>query len=417
MPLQFRGAGAPVLKWLESLPTTVLDASPSLWVTYATALFFGGRHTAVEEKLKAAEAALHGAEPDDGNRDLVGRIASIRATLAVIQHDVDTIIAQSRRALEYLHPDNVPIRTAATYTLGHAHQLQGDRVAATRAYTEVILLSKSFPNSIYAIAATLSLGQVQEADNQLALATRTYRRVLPLVGDPPRGLAAEAHLGLARISYEWNDLDAAQEHGQQCLQLTRQGESVDTFASYAVFLARLRLAQRDVPGAVAILHEAEEFLRQHNFVFRMADVAAAQVLTLLRQGHLAAAAHLAETHELPISLARIHLATGDIPAALEVLEPWRQQVEAKGWANERLKVMVLQALALQARGDGDAAVQLLLDALALAEPGGFIRSFVDEGIPMARLLHAAAAHARMPEYIAKLLAAFGVGEQIIEDTS
>ena len=138
VPLQFRGAGAPVLKWLESLPTTVLDASPALWVTYATALFFGGRHTAVEEKLKAAEAALHGAEPDDGNRDLVGRIASIRATLAVIQHDVDTIIAQSRRALEYLRPDNLPIRTAATYTLGYAHQLLGDRAAASRA------LPKSF---------------------------------------------------------------------------------------------------------------------------------------------------------------------------------------------------------------------------------------------------------------------------------
>jgi LuxR family transcriptional regulator, maltose regulon positive regulatory protein len=417
VPLQFRGAGAPVLKWLESLPTTDLDARPGLWVTYATALFFGGRHTAVEEKLQAAEAALHGAEPDDGNRDLVGRIASIRATLAVIQHDVDTIIAQSRRALEYLDPDNVPIRTAATYTLGHAHQLQGDRAAASQAYTEVSVLSKSFPNSIYAIAATLSLAQVQEADNQLAVATRTYRRVLPLVGDPPRGLAAEAHLGLARISYEWNDLDAAQEHGQQCLQLTRQGESVDTFASYAVFLARLRLARSDVPGAVAILHEAEEFLRQHNFVFRMADVAAAQVLTLLRQGRVAAAAHLAETHELPISLARIHLATGDTPAALEVLESWRQQVEAKGWADERLKVMILQAVALQAHGDGDTAVQLLLDALALAETGGFIRSFVDEGIPMARLLHAAAAHARMPEYIAKLLTVFGVGEQIIEDKS
>ena len=38
MPLHFRGAGAPVLNWLESLPTTVLDARPSLWVTYASAL-------------------------------------------------------------------------------------------------------------------------------------------------------------------------------------------------------------------------------------------------------------------------------------------------------------------------------------------------------------------------------------------
>ena len=181
----------------------------------------------------------------------------MRATLAVIQHDVETIIAQSRRALEYLHPDNLPIRTAATWTLGYAYQLQGDRAAASRAYTEVIAISQSFGDSIYTIAATLSLGQVQEADNQLSLAAETYRRVLQLAGDPPRPIACEAHLGLARISYQWNDLDAAQQHGQQCLQLTRQMESVDTFASYGVFLARLRLAQGDVPGAVAILDEAE----------------------------------------------------------------------------------------------------------------------------------------------------------------
>src|SRR5947208_5872696 len=87
MPLQFRGAGAPVLNWLESLPKTVLDARPSLWVTYASALMMTGQHTAVEQKLQAAEAALQGTEPDDRPQDLVGRIASMRATVAVIQHD------------------------------------------------------------------------------------------------------------------------------------------------------------------------------------------------------------------------------------------------------------------------------------------------------------------------------------------
>src|SRR5207237_6919313 len=104
-------------------------------------------------------------------------------------------------------------------------------------------------------------------------------------------------------------------------------EGVDTFASYAVFLARTRLAEGDMPGAVTILDEAEAFLLQHNFVFRMRDVAAAQVLTLLRQGDLPRATHLADTHQLPISQARVHLARGDTSAALAVLEPWRQQVE------------------------------------------------------------------------------------------
>src|SRR5438045_7131095 len=109
----------------------------------------------------------------------------------------------------------------------------------------------------------------------------------------------------------------------------------------------------------------------------MPEVAAAQVLLLLRQGNLAAAAQLAQAHDLPISQARVYLAQGDPSAALAVLSPWRQQVEAKGWEDERLKVMVLQAVALQAHGDKDQAVHLLWDALALDAPGGFIRLVVD----------------------------------------
>jgi LuxR family maltose regulon positive regulatory protein len=80
-------------------------------------------------------------------------------------------------------------------------------------------------------------------------------------------------------------------------------------------------------------------------------------------------------------------------------------VEVKGWEDERLKVMVLQAVALQAQGDEDQAMHLLLDALAIAEPAGFIRLFIDEGAPMVHLLSAAAATGMLPDYLEKLLAA------------
>jgi LuxR family maltose regulon positive regulatory protein len=93
-----------------------------------------------------------------------------------------------------------------------------------------------------------------------------------------------------------------------------------------------------------------------------------------------------------------------------VLVPYRQQVEAKGWADERLKVMVLQAVTHHARGEKDKAVQLLGEALALAEPGGFIRIFVDEGPPMALLLRAAAKQGVVSNYVRQLLAAFGKAE-------
>jgi hypothetical protein len=103
--------------------------------------------------------------------------------------------------------------------------------------------TKSFGESIYATAATLCLGQLQEAENELFLAGETYRRVLVLAGDPPRPIACEAHLGLGRTTYQWNDLDASEWHVQRCLQLTRQMDSVETFAAWGVLLARLKLAR------------------------------------------------------------------------------------------------------------------------------------------------------------------------------
>jgi LuxR family maltose regulon positive regulatory protein len=166
-----------------------------------------------------------------------------------------------------------------------------------------------------------------------------------------------------------------------------------------------------------MLAETSQSARQHHFARRLPEVAAAQVLTFLRQGRLAAAAHLTETHDLPLSQARVHLAAGNPSAALAVLVPWREQVEARGWEDEHLKVLLLHALALQADGDQDQAVQLLLKALALAEPEGLIRLFVDEGRPMAQLLAAAAAEGRMPDYIGEVVVAFEAEKQKSEVTA
>jgi LuxR family maltose regulon positive regulatory protein len=76
------------------------------------------------------------------------------------------------------------------------------------------------------------------------------------------------------------------------------------------------------------------------------------------------------------------------------------------WKDEQLKAMVLGSVALAAHSDKDGSLQLLDEALALAEPNGFIRVFLDEGMPMYELLSEAAARGMMPGYTGKLLAAF-----------
>lgn len=461
MPLHLRGAVTPVLNWLESLPAGVLDARPTLWVMYASVLVIAGKPTGIEQKLQAAEAAMQGAEPDDKTRELVGLIAATRAALAALMiaghptaieqklqaaeaalqgtepddktkdlvgyiapirvaldvnlHHVKTIIAESRRALEYLHQGNLPVRTAAAWMLGVACQLQGDRAAASQAYNEAIFNSQAIGDNNITIMATIGLGNLEEAENRLYMADQSYRRVLQLAGDLPLPATCEAHLGLARLCYEWNDLDDALQHVHQSMQLARQTENTEGFIACEVFLARLKLVHGDVSGAAATLAKAAQSVRKHNFLNRMTEINAAQVLTLLHQGNLPAAAHLAQTHELPISQARVHLAQGDTSSALVVLELLRQQLVSKGWVDEQLKVMVLQAVALHSHGVKDKAVELMGHALTLAEPGGFTRIFVDEGLPMVRLLSDAAAHGIKPVYIGKLLAVFEAEEQQSED--
>lgn len=389
IPLHFPGAVNAILAWLASLPKSVLDARPLLRVRSATMALTAGQTSGVDEKLQAAEAALaaatQNADLDPQTRDLIGQIACARATLAVTRYQPEAMAHQAHRALEYLLPENLRFRFTANWALSVAYFFQGDRAAAGRVISEALSISQKSTSMFSTILAFSHLGRLQELEGQLYRAAETYRRVLQLAGDQPGPSANDACLGLARICYEWNDLDAAQQYAQQSLQLARLYDRVlDRFIISEVFLARLQLARGDVAGAAAMLAEIEQTVRQNNFVQRMPEIAAAQVLTLLRQGDVTAAAQLAQTHDLPVSQARVFLARGDAAKALALLAPLRQQMEAKDWQDERLRVMVLEALALYAQRAKDQAMQLLGEALA--EWGGFIRIFVDEGEPMRLLI-------------------------------
>jgi LuxR family maltose regulon positive regulatory protein len=397
----------PVMNWLESLPAELMDTRPSLWVAYASTLTIVGKPVEdIEKILRSAEEALQNTEQDEENQDLIGQIAAIRAMLAIPQNQIETIIEQSRRALEYLHPENLSVRTTTTWTLGYAYQLQGDRIAALQAHTQALSIGQKSGNIMISIAAATSLGQILESENQLHQAVERYKSVLQMAGDPPLPAACEAHLGLARISYQWNDLGAAQKHGEKSLQLAQKMENVDTPADCELLFARLKLAQGDVDGARGNLANAGQLMQKNNFTHLMPDVAVLHVLVSLREGNFERAAEVAEKHKLPLGRAWVYLARGDAHAALAVLESYSQQMEAQGLKDERLKAMILLSVAHHAHGTQEQALSVLKEALALAEQGGFIRIFVDEGALMADLLSKAAAQGILPSYIHKLLMAF-----------
>ncbi|OQY95393.1 MAG: LuxR family transcriptional regulator [Anaerolineae bacterium UTCFX2] len=419
--LHFRSVAMPVLDWLTSLPKPVLDTRPRLWVRSATLALMVGQTTGVEEKLQATEAvfaaqtASQDAEPDDQTRDLIGQIACARATLALFRYDPDAMIVQARRALEFLYPENLTYRFTANWALTTALMFRGDRAGAAQACQECIDISQKSGHVFSKILAANNMGALWEMENQLFQAAEIYRQALRLFGDHPQPNASIALLGLARICYEWNDLNAAEQYGQQSLELFQQFDrAIDRFIVSEVFLARVKLARGDVEGAASQLAQAEQSARQKNFLLRLPEIAALKVSVLLRQGQVAAAAQLVQQHDLPLCQARVLIAQGEPSAALAMLELLRQEMEEKGWADELLKVMVLQTIALYAHGEKKKAVQVLGEVLALTETNGFIRLFIDEGELMAELLSAAAALGFSPDYANKLLAAYEVemkGEQ------
>ena len=99
---------------------------------------------------------------------------------------------------------------------------------------------------------------------------------------------------------------------------------------------------------------------------------------------------------------------GEQDQALELLARLLRAAEDGHRAGSVIDIRVVEALAHQRRGDLDGALASLEEALRLAEPEGYVRTFLDEGAPMASLLAAVADRDGTSPYVRRLRAARGV---------
>ncbi len=106
-----------------------------------------------------------------------------------------------------------------------------------------------------------------------------------------------------------------------------------------------------------------------------------------------------------IILLRLSLAKGDYQAAFRLAGRLLVPAEAAGRNSRIIELLVLQALALQGQGETDAALRCLGRALSLGRSEGYVRSFLDEGEGMLKLLYQAKMRDVEAGYAAELLAA------------
>jgi LuxR family maltose regulon positive regulatory protein len=185
-------------------------------------------------------------------------------------------------------------------------------------------------------------------------------------------------------------------------------------------MADIKIAVGDFTGAQHAFEKGEEVLRSHEVSPGLIDWGqAACARYWLKRDNLEAAIRwgqdsgISATDEILLNRtnqyrtrARVYLATEKYEAALELLNRLQERVEAAGRTRSLLQTLVLRGLAHQALKDTPQALGVLERALTLAQPGGFIRIFVDEGPPMAALLRRAGSQGIAPQYVAALLSEF-----------
>jgi len=202
-------------------------------------------------------------------------------------------------------------------------------------------------------------------------------------------------LDLAMLYYEKNDLDQAMDYVERGLEANLQSASAEMLSYGFRLAARIHQLRGESEAARENLQKALQMASEYNLSpLTLSLNAALQVQMALSDGDLAAAERAAPhvTNSLgmyafifypELERVKLHILQNRREEALALLEPVLRRVEQPGWEYPRLQVRALQALCAP---DAKTALACLNDALALAQPAGAMRTFLDLGAPMRDLL-------------------------------
>jgi LuxR family maltose regulon positive regulatory protein len=423
MAMLMRGELATLLGWIESIESLAHER-PWLSIYQSWVLTLTGQLDQVDPWLQEAEHLVSQHDVVSEARDMLGHVAAIRAYQAAQRGEASRAIDFADQALKHLSDSNKAVRSVVTLTLGIARRLSGDLAGASHAMEEAVRTGQAAGNIYLALGALSGLADLLFDQGKLHQAFSTYGEMVQWATRPDGRrfpAAGMAFFGLGTICYERNDLEAALRHIRQSIELCRQWGNVGILMAGYVLLFRVRQVQGDVESARGALSEAERLARANPLAPRAVSwVESFRARSWLAQGDIEAAVRWAEQRGIKIdddfsylrdaeylTLGRVFLAQREYDMALMLFERLRNSAETIGRIGSLIEILVLQAITLQAKSDISRALAILEQALSLAEPEGYVRTFVDEGEPMARLLRRALSQGIAPNYVARLLAAFG----------
>jgi LuxR family transcriptional regulator, maltose regulon positive regulatory protein len=434
--LLWRSENVTADRWLAALPPAVVGARPWLCLALAARAGLAGRLQEVEPLLEAAERAHatgSGGSPATPAGaaasladDVPTMVAMVRANLARTYGDAGPATRLAERSLAGVAGDNEMAHAMIYWAQAQADWLGGRLAQAERTLTLVIAAYRAAGVPVQGAAIYYELGHVQQARGRLEATLSTCREALEIAAaiHPALPPAGAAHVRMADVLRERNELDAALGHATRGIELCRQLDYAWPLAAGLATLAWIQHGQGDQAGARQTMAEAEQVLPDPRLVelFNPAPARAARLA--LVQGRTADTARWVRDRGLGVDdalsyprereylvLARLLVAEQTADRALALLERLHAAADDQQRTGSVIEVRVVQALALRSSGDEAGALDALGEALALAWGEGYLRVFLDEGPPIASLLGRLTAAGRLArgvpvDYLRRLQEAF-----------
>ncbi len=408
--------------WINAVESRS-QTHPWIHIIKAWLFILTGQPERAEEGFQIAEKLISPLETDTQIKIMQGAVATGRSYRSFMNGDTNQTAAFARQAVEYLFDVDLvsrSIRSIATALLGEACLMNGELEEARQACTEAKKIGQAAGNAHAVMVINCALGRIFVEQGLLHQAAEIYAETLQIASRPDGRMlanAGEVYAELSQVSYEWNNLEAALEQAHSCIAICRQWGQKTFEATGSITLARLAQVQGNVVDAVEHMNFAENLTKEHHFAFKYTVwIKCALVRLWIAQRNLDKASQIVQEScitiddEIPylrepefLALLHLLLAQGNYDAAMILSKRLLQKAETGKRIGRVLEVLVLQALILQGRKETEQALSVLKRALSIAKTEKYTRTFVDEGEPMARLLHLARARQVETEYATHLL--------------
>ncbi|MFC1879523.1 LuxR C-terminal-related transcriptional regulator [Chloroflexota bacterium] len=420
-----------LLSWIKKIPEEIIKGRPWIDIYRANTLVISGKPDEAVLLLDEVEKRISADTPR--YMELSGHIAAIRAYSANLCGDAALAVEMAMLARDRLPEDHITGLGMAAYTLADTYFACDDLKQAGQVLCEMVKTGEKTTELMIIIPALSELALIRRVQGRLQEAEKYLDQVYKLLADSNSleiRLRCSYEFGIAELLRERNRLDAAYRHALLGDEYRKRHGGYLMVGDLT--LMRVHQARGDAQRALESLHTAERVMEAHQLQLAVCtEFKTARVLQLLAVGDLEKAAQRAAdcsggTEREMLALARLWLAQGRADKAHQTLTQLRKSAEAGSRMGRLIEILCLQALALDELKKSDQAVNIVFRALSLGRPEGFVRTFLDLGERLLKLLErvsaqgstkekSSTAHSLTIDYARELIKAFKLETQTIPE--